>query len=530
MRSYYEHLATALGTGGVVAQSVATKPITRSSAIFPVLNLPGIRSRILLMGYWMLKRNIQEILAVVNLRNEKGQLLGRQTFTIKEPKTLRIELSNQLEAAGISPESDFRGSLEVEFFSTTNLVFPFPAVVINYYGDSFSTVVHTTQRVYNDFDDMQRNSQTSVPESGFNIYADREREPFLALINGPEKKEEGTVKLEFYNSMHDVMRLELPLGPMEPYETRFIFPAQECNLESFLKGKVGAGKAHFKLNWIFPRLLVGNIHRQFPALTVTHTYYDTSKASSDSDYWKDSPPEWVPASLIVPCLLSDKHYTNVYFYPIYSPSEFILDVEIYNQEGVLQGKKKEALRLVTPEEDFHTIQLKKLAEELHISTDAPLAARINALTVEGKRLPARIKLGLDVGTYPLETPCNICTNLQPFNPALEAKPRTFRWGPVLTDQSSPMLWIMNSSTHVDYTRPAEVEISFYRERDNASITRKLTLPPHGFRVIYPNEDPELRLFFEGEIGWFTLVSTNPYTTTYYFAENTSGLIGGDHGF
>ena len=529
MRSYYEHLATA-ASAGAPPVALAAKPVTRSSAIFPVLNLPGIHSRILLMGYWMLKRNIPEILGVVNLRTEKGELLGRQSFTIREPKTLRIELSDQLVAAGLSPDIEFRGSLEVEFFSTTNLVFPFPAVVINYYGEAFSTVVHTTQRVYNDFDDMKRNSQTAVPESGFNIYADEEREPFLALINGPEKKEEGSLKLEFYNNEHEVLRLELPLGPMAPYETRFVFPAQECDLKGFLKGKVGAGKAHFKLNWIFPRLLVGNIHHRFPALTVTHTYYDTSKAASESDYWKDSPPEWFPASLMVPCLLTRDHYTNVYFYPIYSPSEFILNVEFYDEEGAFLGGKQEALRLITPQEDFHVIPLKKLAQELNITANKPLGARINALTVEGKRLPARIKLGLDIGTASLETPCNICTNLQPFNPAMEEKPRTFRWGPVLTDQSSPMLWIMNSSTHVHYTRPSDVDITFYREKDNETVLRKFTLAPHGFRVLNPNEDPELQRFFDGQIGWFTLISTNPYTTTYYFAENKSGLIGGDHGF
>src|SRR5262249_4845138 len=155
---------------------VPPRPTVRSSAIFPVINDPGIHSRILFMGYWILKRNIHEILAVVNLRSLKGKLLGRQTFTISEPKTYRLELTEQLAQAGLPPDAPFSGSLEVEFFSTVNLVFPFPAVVINYYGEHFSTVVHTAQRIYNDFDDMNRNSQTQVPESGFNIYADEDRE------------------------------------------------------------------------------------------------------------------------------------------------------------------------------------------------------------------------------------------------------------------------------------------------------------------------------------------------------------------
>lgn len=89
---------------------------------------------------------------------------------------------------------------------------------------------------------------------------------------------------------------------------------------------------------------------------------------------------------------------------------------------------------------------------------------------------------------------------------------------------------MNSAPNVDYKKNDEAVITFYRENDTQSITRKLSIPPHGFIVISPNSDDELRQFFEGHIGWFTLNTTNPYTTTFYLAENPSGVVGGDHGF
>lgn len=527
MRSYYEHLETAMGAASA---QVPPHPILRSSAIFPVFQREGIHSRILFMGYWILKRNIKEILAVINLRSDKGKLIGRRSFTITEAKTYTIELANELLNAGIPEDIEFIGSLEIEFYSTVNLVFPYPATVINYYGPKFSTVVHTAQRVFNDVEDMLRNTQTEVPESGFNIYADKHREPFISLINGPQAVENEFLTLEIFNTHGQSLTHQIQLGHLAPYETRIVNPATEIDLEKFLDGKVGAVKAYFHLNWIFPRLVVGNIQKDLPALTITHSYYDCTKATAVSDYWRPEEDPWYPASLMVPLLARNQRFTNIYFYPIYSPSKFVIDVEIYDAAGTLLGTHKNRLSIISPENTFHKIDLKALCAEMNISTDYPLGARIIARTTTGSHFPARVKLGLDIGGNAQQMPCNICTNLQPFNPPLDKKPSTFRWGPVLSDQPGAMVWVMNSGPAKKYDREAEILMTYFRSQDNTTVERIFKLAPNGFRAIFPNEDPELRSFLEGTIGWYTLTSSNPYTTTYYFDENPSGIIGGDHGF
>lgn len=527
MRSYYSHLETAMG---VSQGPIVPKPVLRSSAIFPVFHREGISSRIIFMGYWLLKRNIHELTAVITLRSLEGKILARSTMSIKEAKTFRLELSDQLTRAGIPLDQPFEGSLEIEFYSTVNLVFPYPAVAINYYGPQFSTVVHTAQRVYNDFDDMQKNSQTDVPESGFNIYADETREPFLGLINGAAPVPDAKIQMEFFNSEGQSLQYVKQLGDLAPYQTVLIYPAKETDLKKFLKGKVGAGKVRFHVNWIFPRLLVGNIQHSLPALSITHTYYDCTKAVSDSDYWRPTQPEWYPASLMIPVSLQDEKFTNIYLYPIYSPSEFNIDVEIYDSNGKLLGKKEKILTVKSPSDAFLWIKFKDLCQELGIKTDRELAARIIGRTSGDSRFPARVKLGLDLGDGKDPIPCNICTNLQPFNPAVESKPKSFKWGPVLADQPGAAVWIMNSAPNVDYQKEAEIELTFFREEDSNTITRILKLPPHGFHVIRPDIDPELDNFFHGTVGWFTAVTNNSYTTTYYFAEHASGAVGGDHGF
>jgi hypothetical protein len=520
MRSYYAHLETAMN----VKTSIPGKPVFRSSAIFPVIHNELISSRILFMGYWILKRHIHEIGAVISLRNEIGDLLLRKNFSIEKAKTYRVEVNELLKE--LEYKGHFQGSLEIEFFSSVNLVFPYPAVVINYYGPEFSSVVHTAQRVYNDFEDLKKNSETNVPESGFNIYVNDLQEPFISFINGPQQVEDEKVSLEFYNCQNEKLKVDLNLGPLQAYQTYFLYPAQHCNLKDFLKGKVGAAKVFFKVNWIFPRLVVGNMLKSTSALSITHTYYDCTKAISKSDYWLEPVDNWHQAALQIPICAKDGLFTNIYFYPIYSPSNFSIDVEFYDSEGRLLGKKEQALHIDKKEDTIRFILLKELCHELKIDTNRYLGARLIAKVDQDERLPARIKLGLDIGYQKNPTlPCNICTNLQPFNPALEGKLSSFKWLPLLS-----LAYIMNGSPEKNYQKSAQCKLTFFREQDDSAIVREVTLPPFGFLTINLDVDLELKNFFNGKIGWCTVQSTNPYTTTYYFSLNPSGMVGGDHGF
>ncbi|NGX43316.1 MAG: hypothetical protein K940chlam7_01611 [Chlamydiae bacterium] len=506
------------------------KPIFRSSTIFPVFHFPGVTSRFLFMGYWIVKRQIKRLECVVTLRSLEGQVLNRASFTINKAKAYRIELAKQLERANISLEKHFMGSLEVEIFSSENLYFSFPAGIINYYGPSFSTFVHSTQRVYNDYEDMSKFQFSHRPESGFNIYADGNREPFIGLNNGIELIKDYKVQVEFINMDHETLKHEFNLGTLHPYQTHIIYPEREVDLQSFLKGKLGTAKVKHRLNWVFPRLAVGNIQKNPPAISVTHTYYDCTECTAQTDYWNQATPEWHNATLMVPLLTNHGHYTNIYFYPMYPASEFQIDIEIYNSEGAMLNAKENVLTIVSPSLIIREIAFKDICEELNIDTSENLTARIIANPKSGTKLPARVKIGLDIGKDAEGMPCNISTNLYPFNPKLETKPRTFRWLPIMMDQNNASVWITNSSAAKEYTREAQVELIFFREKDEKTLTRNIHIPPHGFRVIYPQQDVELEEFFEHGVGWLVVKSSSPHTNTYYFVEGSSGVVGGDHGF
>ena len=519
MRSYYAHLQQ------TVIQP-DKRPIFRSSAIFPVMQQDGLSCRLIFLGYWFLKRHIQELTTVITLRSMNGEVLNRSTLSIIEPKAYTIELKDHLKFAGLPENESFSGSLEVEFHSTKNLIFPYPAVSINYYGPEFSSAVHTAQRVYNDYEDMRTTSQSEVPESGFNIYADDDREPWISLINGAEETPDTHMDMVFFNRDGESIEHRFELGTLAPYETRFLYPAREVDLKAFLKGQVGTVKLRFHLNWIFPRLLIGNLQHSNSAVVVTHSYYDCTEAVSNSDYWLPAEKSWYPASLMLPGHLAGSAYTNLYFYPIYSPSTLFLDIELYNSQGKLLKRVENALTIRSPLEHFERIAVKELLQNEEPDT----GIRVIARTPEGERIPARIKLAFDIGQTSEQLPCNICTNLQPFNPELEEKLHSFRWAPILADQKGASAWIMNSSPAIHYKKTAKVHITFYRERDTQTLERDLEIPPHGFIVIRPEQDPELEAFFEKRTGWFTLTTQNPYIVSYYLVEHPSGVVGGDHGY
>ena len=76
MRSYYSHLQAVKSVGEEVL--ISQKPTFRSSAIFPVLHNQYYSTRIIFMGYWLLKRNIKEIGLLYTLRDTSGVILSRK--------------------------------------------------------------------------------------------------------------------------------------------------------------------------------------------------------------------------------------------------------------------------------------------------------------------------------------------------------------------------------------------------------------------------------------------------------------------
>ena len=145
MKSYKEHLNSTSFVLHSEEAIIQRKPVYRTSAVFPVIESHDLHTKILFMGYWLIKRNIKELGFLISLRNQDGTLIFRQNKKITSSRANEIEINDLLRYIGIDYEI-FIGSMS-RVFSNIDLVYPYPAFVVNYFNSFGSGLVHTTGRI-----------------------------------------------------------------------------------------------------------------------------------------------------------------------------------------------------------------------------------------------------------------------------------------------------------------------------------------------------------------------------------------------
>jgi len=528
MKSYYQHLKSIQEFGE--KQNLLKKPVLRSSAIFPVIQNRNYTSTIHFLGYWLLKRNIKEITLVVTLRDSTGKILIRKIQIIDDAKAFSVSLKNILEEINYENQENFLGSIETEFNSTRDMVFPYPALVLEYHNDEFNTCVHTLGRIYNDLEDLKENNETVVPETGFDIHETDELNSFISFVNGPLENNNGSIQFTITNSKSEKLTGKFHIGKILPFETKLLFLKDHINnLSEFLDHNFGSISLKHNFEGFYPRLLVGNIQKSFSSVSFTHSYYDCTSCISEYDYWSRINQRHYDSSIYVPIFNKDSQFTNLIIYPNISPSNFTLQIDICDKNGKKILENQTLLDIKSDEKKLLKISLNEIISSLdHLTPNENFAAYVTT-NFQNNKIPSRIKFGLDVGTKGLNSklPCNICFNMRMGNPLLENKPGSFHWAPMF-NHSNTILTIGNFSTLKNYEKSANIELNFYRIEDSDFLTKKISLNPNTEKRITIN-DFELKKFLKTE-GWVTIKSDTPYVHGYYFNIYSSGSVSGDHIF
>ncbi len=524
MKSYLKHLESTLAPGE--AASTVRKPVFRSAAIFPVLHGPEITTRISFLGYWLLKRHIPEVRLVYTLRDQRGAILSRHSLLIDKVMAFDIDVEALLPSPAAS---NFIGSIELEVFSTRDLVFPYPAFVLTYHGAGFSTSVHTTGRIYNDAEDWADNEEVAVPESGFDVYPGDHYEPFVAFTNGPLVNATPRIFYTLVNAAGLSQDGDVSLPKLGPYETVFLHLKQHVNL-SFLGAHRGTIKLRHNFSGFFPRFIAGTFERQ-RAASITHTYYDCSLLTRDQDYWERRDARYYDSAVLIPLFAAEPFYTELVLYPVFSPSTFTLSIVFLDADGRALGEASPVRQVNASDVVFQHLDLASVARENGVPIERAFGANVIAEWASGSRIPTRLKLGLNVGIRgrALTLPSNICFAPQIGNPNVAQKAGTFRWAP-LVNVGNSMLIVTNGSPLKQYDRPANLVMKFFRGADETFLQRTATIPPNGQFRIDLQADPELSDFLEGRTGWVAVEADNPFVNGWYFDFNESGAVGGDHVF
>ena len=176
MKSYHSHLAST-----TIQKSLKIKrnKVLRSSAIFPFMINKDMDTNILFMGYWLLKRNLLSIDLKIKIRLQNGKLILKKIKKIKSIKAFKISVKKILGKKFL--KETIIGSIELEIFSKKDMVYPYPALVVNFEGKKSSSVVHTCGRIYNNKNDLKQNNEFIVPETGIDILPNKNFSPFFFL-------------------------------------------------------------------------------------------------------------------------------------------------------------------------------------------------------------------------------------------------------------------------------------------------------------------------------------------------------------
>jgi len=527
MKSYYQHLKSVQQYGE--KKEITRKPTLRSSGIFPVVHNKNYSTSIHFLGYWLLKRNIPEISLVTTLRDNSGMIINRRIEIIDSVKAYTIKLESLLNEINFDHSSQFIGSIETEFNSTRDMVFPFPALVLEYYNNQFNTCVHTLGRTYNDYEDLVENDTTTVPETGFDIYSNNELDSFFAFVNGPIKNKDGYVEYVITNSKSEKYEGSFHMGKIKPYETKFIFFKDHIkDLPKILGGIFGSISLKHNFQGFFPRFLAGNIQNSFPSVSFTHSYYDCTSCISELDFWNRISDKYYDSSAYLPLFVSDNFYTDLIVYPIFSPSDFTVKIDLHDKMGNKVYENNDYLTLKGNDGQLKKIQFSKIVADSGLDKKQNYSAHV-ITTFKDKKIPARVKFGFDVGISGSKSklPCNICFNAQLSNFNLENKPGSFHWCPIFKNGDC-VVTLGNFSPVINYAKDADIELQFFRKKDSSFISKKIHMGPNCEERISLN-DNQLAEFFD-EDGWVTIKANNPWILGYYFNFHSSGAVAADHFF
>lgn len=524
MKSYSNHLTSTQSFGESIP--VNYRPTMRSSAVFPIrVENNKIDTIITFLGYWLLKREIKEVTAIITIRSSNGETIFIESNLINSVKSYRWSIKEILEKSQENFNGHFFGSAEIEIFSARDMVFPYPAITLSYLSELGNTFVHTCGRIYNDISDMEANNEQVVAETGFDIIPMKDYNPYFSFVNGPFKIDNEKIDLEYINNTGQSLFVSRMIDHENPYSTIWINILDDKKMRSFFNGRRGTVKIHHNLKGFFPRFVAGNVYKNYEAISLTHTFYDTSKDSSDSAIWENSNIEEFFDSTISFPISYNYDFTELVIYPNLFPSKCGISFEFYDEDGIKVGVSTFTNSIADSKKSVDYINCRKLLED--ITTDKKLHLCKVIFDGNGK-VPTRMKFGLNIGMNSgANLPSNICFNAEVPNANILKKPTTFKWCTVF-DAMHQSIFVTNAS-FLRHNRPnAEIEVSFWREEDDQSLEFKFLLPADGIIDIMNGNTNEISDFLNGSIGWMTMRSSSPHTGGYYVTNFNKGVIGADH--
>jgi hypothetical protein len=501
--------------------------ITRSSALFWVVEGKDLHTDLLLFNYWYHKRSVNDLEIQTTLRSISGETLGqsRSSIDFRGAKTLRV--SDVLKVHEM--RAPFEGSIELEIFSESNLFIPYPAICVRYYGESWHSMTHTYSRIFSlnsgDASARLNNVQRTV-EGNWTIPGNQDLDTFFVVHNGPIAVEPHDLSIVLINSRGQTLAAKLAVDGYKPFETRRYVLSNIVDYVSFLEREPGAIEVSTFVAGVFPRMLAGFKRKNSSEFSIDHSNFNyMGEAGKEDCYPIDQKlnPALKSLGFAVPALIGTGWSTYVDIYPSYPQTDYQLKCQALNDRGVaLDSPHLSVLGKSGSPRQIVRLPLDELLKE------AKSGASVDLEIDHATSIPTRLHMGIHY-QYGDGLPAFIIDGPMPFS----YRGKFTRWFPVLegSDERSFIL-LANQLFDSSQTDPITYSALLYNAFNNAPLACEFKLDP-GASMIRPLAELFVNVgeFLGNQAGWIYMKSDKPsYAVLHYVIKKGEDSLAADHAF
>ena len=470
----------------------------RSSGVFPVLVSKNSDTSIVFQNYWLWKNKISEIFCIFRFRSHDGQSQISVKIDIK--KHNEISLKTILKKIHLFNY----GTVEVEIISPENLGFPFPALLAFYSTGDEKSVVHTAGRILNSNED-QRNYLWK--ETNFLSRLNKDFSPFIFLFFAKTQKKTANLKINFYNCIKNTKILSKKIKIVtESFGSKCIYIDQYLNLgeKKKLNNKDFFISFEIKIEGVFGRFVVGNLHKKTKHHFTTHSFQHIDK--NNKDFVK--PLDEKPISTFLPIFNKKPLQVIAKSYP--TNSESLINLDIYkNSLSKKMIKTKNKINFKTGGKNASILKY-------HLKDNESI--KLTSSEIAPSRLNVNYNFFLKNSIHPTDIATGFKANVYPD--------KMNHWGSSILEKDWVTIIFLRNSNHRNNSKKEKIKFEAFNELSN--IKKNISINSESVKIIKLNySDFKKKSKF---VSW-KIKSYKSSLEVFWLSYNLkTGAICGEHSF
>tara|TARA_B110000444_G_scaffold100129_1_gene94798 strand:+ start:270 stop:1757 length:1488 start_codon:yes stop_codon:yes gene_type:complete len=464
----------------------------RASAVFPIHFMFKENDLLLSwLNYWSIKNKLDSDLIVVNLRlyNNDGEL-------VKLAQTSLQKSNNLVSIREYIKDDIFKGMVEIEIISSSNLKFSFPAITGFYKSGSLYSCVHSAGRIRGS-DEVQTAVKTE--ETNWSCKFAEGITPFFHYVNGTSS-EDVCLLVTLYRSNGESVDTREVRELFNPFASKIYYVDQLFNNVSFEEDMFVGVKCNN--DKVFRRMVVGNYHKKNYHLEVAHSFpWQTNEDHCPIN--KDGPESFL-------AMYSDKHLKmKVRVFPTNCAGEYKVtsSEQKYNSDRLGVSSNVELLT------DGHGI--------INLSDDT----RFKLLGFKGA-VPSRLNSNFIYTVNGAQS--DFSTDIATGAKSSVYPPKVSHWGSGVFGNGYDFVLMIRNCNHICNALTAKGKLEIYGLGENIELD--ILINGQSSHSILLSDIVTKKFTSEAVFTWFLKLDQPDSETFWTSFRDTDGCIVGEHGF